>query len=123
MLPTLRQLEQQPQGPTARGPCCMGTRLLLMRREPLTRQLRDRPLGAVGRGLCGQGSRARAGRATHWSRAGASVTVISGELGLEASEACGTGGLFSTSGRMPGLCRFMCSFLMWCTTAAALKAC
>lgn len=94
-----------------------------MRREPLTRQLRDLPPGAVGRGPCWQGSRGRAGSATLWSRAGASVMVISGVLGLEASEARVTGGLFSTSGRPPGLCRFMCSFLMWCTTAAALKAC
>ena len=27
------------------------------------------------------------------------------------------------SGRTPGLCRFICSFRMWWTTAAALKAC
>lgn len=95
MLPMLKQLAQQPQGPTARGPCCMGTRLLLMRREPLIRQLRDLPPGAVGRRLCWQGSRVRAGSATLWSRAGASIMVISGELGLEASEAFVTGGLFS----------------------------
>lgn len=113
MLPMLRQLEQQPQGPAARGPCCMGTRLLLMRSEPLTRQLRDLAPGAVGRGPCWQGSRVRVGGATLSSGAGASVMVISDEPGLEASEAGGPGGLFSTSGRMPGLCRFMCSFLMW----------
>ena len=52
--------------------------------------------------------------------AGVSVMVISGEVGLEAA---GTGGLFSASGRTPGLCRFICSFRMWWTTAAALKAC
>lgn len=123
LLPTLRQLEQQPQGPAARGACCAGTRLLLTRREPVTRQLRDRPPGAAGRGPCWQGRRVRAGRAVLWSWAGAWVTVISEQPGLEASEAAVLGGLFSTSGRRPGLCMFMCSFLMWWTTAAALKAC
>lgn len=87
MPPMLRQLEQQPQGPAARGPCCMGTRLLLMRSEPLTRQLRDLPPGAAVRGPCWQGGWGRAGSGPLWSRAGASVMVISEELGLEASEA------------------------------------
>lgn len=123
LFPIFRQLEQQPQGPVARGPCCMGTRLLLMRREPLTRQLSERPPGAEGRELCGQGSRVSAGRGVLGSRMGASVMALSWELVLETSGAGDTGGLFSTSGRTPGPCRFMCSFLMWCTTAAALKAC
>lgn len=121
MVPTFVQLEQQPHGPTARGPCCIGTKLLLMRRDPLTRQLRDLPPGAAGWGPCRQGSRVGVGTAVLGpGAAGVSVMVISGEVGLEAA---GMGGLFSTSGLTPGLCRFMWSFRMWWTTAAALKAC
>ena len=101
MVPTFVQLEQQPQGPMARGPCCMGTKLLLMRREPLTRQLRDLPPGAAGWGPCRQGSRVSVGAAALGPGAAAvSVMVISGEVGLEAAR---TGGLFSASGRTPGL--------------------
>lgn len=97
MFPIFRQLEQQPQGPVARGPCCMGTRLLLIRREPLTRQLSERPPGAEGRELCEQGSRVRAGRGVLGSRMGASVMELSWEAGLGTSGAGDTGGLFSTS--------------------------
>lgn len=112
MLPMLRQLEQQPQGPAVRGPCCMGTRLWLMHRKPVTRQLRDLPPGALGRRMCWQGSQNREGSHTLCSRVSASVTVITGELRLEASEACMAGGLFSIHGQPPGLCKFMCNFLM-----------
>lgn len=41
-----------------------------------------------------------------------------GVLGLDASETCITGRALSAAA-WP----FMCSFFMWCTTAAALKAC
>lgn len=75
----------------------MGTRLLLMRREPLTRQLSERPPGAEGRELCEQGSRVSAGRGVLGSRMGASVMELSWESGLETSGAGDIGGLFSTS--------------------------